>query len=180
MRYSEVCVCQHLLGGHTGQEALLPQPQRDSDYCVLLLFYWVGVFSSPQGKKWLILITYEPLNNQNLPELLHISATHTSIYQIHTSIYQISAWRSVLVSTGIFFLVAGKVLCFGFGMRINTDVLDVAKQCLHRVKGFSASHLTPTVRRAGGQNELGGDTARTSDPHCPKGCSIPYGVMISI
>ncbi|KAK4818030.1 hypothetical protein QYF61_004154 [Mycteria americana] len=28
--------------------------------------------------------------------------------------------------------------------------------------------------------KLGGDTARTADPNCPKGYCIPYGVMLSI
>ncbi|KAK4819224.1 hypothetical protein QYF61_027054 [Mycteria americana] len=41
------------------------------------------------------------------------------------------------------------------------------------------------VMREGGEfrwvhKKLGGGTARTADPNCPKGYSIPYGVMLSI
>lgn len=31
----------------------------------------------------------------------------------------------------------------------------------------------------GVQKKIGGDTARTTDPHRSKGCSIPYGVILS-
>ena len=58
-------------------------------------------------------------------------------------------------------------------------VLVVAKQCLYQVKDFSASHAQP-ARRLEGHKELGGDTAGTADPNCPKGYSIPYDVMPSI
>lgn len=112
MRYTEVRMSAPAGSSHRPGDPYSPPTERFG----LLLFTSVllsGFYSSPQGKKRLILITYEPLNNQNLPELLHISATHTSIYQI-----PFSTWGSVLVSTGNFFLVAGTVPCFGFGMRI--------------------------------------------------------------
>ena len=59
-------------------------------------------------------------------------------------------------------------------------VLVTAEQCLHRVKAFSASHTTPPASRLGVHEKLGGDTAGTADPNCPKGYSIPYDVMLSI
>jgi len=40
----------------------------------------------------------------------------------------------------------------------------IAEQCLHRVKAFSAAHITPPVSRLSMHKELGGDTAGTADP----------------
>lgn len=72
------CLSQHLLGGYTVQETLIPHPHTHFDYFLILL-YWL-VFSSSQGRKSLFLITYPPLYNQNLIQLGRISATHTSIH----------------------------------------------------------------------------------------------------
>lgn len=47
----------------------------------------------------------------------------------------------------------------------NTGVfLAVAKQCLHKVKVFSASHTTPPESRLEMHKKLEGDTAGTTDP----------------
>ena len=40
--------------------------------------------------------------------------------------------------------------------------------------------LTPPARRLGVHKKLGGDTAGTADPNCPKGYSRPYDIRFSI
>lgn len=52
----------------------------------------------------------------------------------------------------IFFIVAGKMLCFVFKrktMLITHWCLVVFEQCLNKVKGFSTSHASLPVRRLG-------------------------------
>jgi len=61
----------------------------------------------------------------------------------------------------------------------HTAVVVTAKQCLRKVKGFSASHALPASRlEACGKQ--GGEAARSADPDGPMGCSIPCDVMLSM
>lgn len=50
----------------------------------------------------------------------------------------------------------------------NRDFSVAAEQSLHRLKAFSAPHLTPLVRRLGVHKELGRDTGRTAAPTDPR------------
>lgn len=59
------------------------------------------------------------------------------------------------------------------------DIFIIAKQCLHRAKVLSDSHITPPVSKLGMYKNLGGD-AGTADPNSARGHAIPYGVMLSI
>ena len=82
----------------------------------------------------------------------------------------------------IFFIVASMGLCFGIVLKtvwMQWDVLVAAEQCSHRVKAFCASHTALPASRLGVHKKMGGDTAGTADPNCPKGCSIPYDIMLS-
>jgi len=47
---------------------------------------------------------------------------------------------------------------------LHTDVLAVAEQCLHRIKGFSASHAALSPQRPEAHKELREDTARAAGP----------------
>jgi len=47
------------------------------------------------------------------------------------------------------------------------------------VKVFSASHTTLPASRLGVHQKLGGDTAGTADPNCPKRFLIPYDALLS-
>ena len=80
----------------------------------------------------------------------------------------------------IFFTVASVGPCSGFVLEavlITEGCFSPAEQGLHGAKGISAPH--PTSEQAGGHQELGGDTAGTADPRSPRGCPIPYGIMLS-
>lgn len=57
----------------------------------------------------------------------------------------------------------------------NTSVAWLLQSTAHSIKPFSASG---SVRRLRVHKELKGSAARTADPKWPKGCPIPYGVML--
>ena len=54
----------------------------------------------------------------------------------------------------------------------------VAEQCLRSIKAFSVSQPAAPASRLGVHKKLGGATAGTADPNCPKGYSILYNVML--
>lgn len=64
-------------------------------------------------------------------------------------------------------------------MLIHRDVLATGERCLHSIKAFPASHITPPVRRLGVPKWLRGDTAGRADSSIPKGYSRPYHVVLS-
>lgn len=86
----------------------------------------------------------------------------------------------VLFLTGMELFTVGVLVCFGSVNTVDNTLMFLvdAEQCLHRANDFSASHTTLLVRRLGLQQDLRGDTARTSDPACPKGYSIPHGAIL--
>lgn len=55
----------------------------------------------------------------------------------------------------------------------------VVDRCLHRAKDFSAFCAALPLMRLKVHKDLGGDGTRTVDPDRPKGCRIPYGIMLS-
>jgi len=61
----------------------------------------------------------------------------------------------------------------------NTNILAVAEQSLYRVKSFSPVPAPTKTSRLGVGKRLGGDTAGTTDPNCPRGYSIPRDVFLS-
>ena len=65
----------------------------------------------------------------------------------------------------MFWICAGNSVDNTERFLLYRDVFVVAEQCLHRAKGFAASHTTPPVSRLGVHKELGGDTAGTADPN---------------
>lgn len=66
------------------------------------------------------------------------------------------------------------VLRFRFVSRMvcYREVTVNAERHLHRVKGASAAHAATPMRSLGVHEDLGWDTARTSDTNWPKGCSV--------
>lgn len=53
----------------------------------------------------------------------------------------------------------------GFAMHwLHTDVLAVAEQCLHRIKGSSTSRAALSPQRPEAHKELREDTARAAGP----------------
>ena len=58
-------------------------------------------------------------------------------------------------------------------------MLAIAEQRLRGVRGCSAPHPALPASRLGVHKELGGGTAGTADPNCPKGHSRPCDVMLS-
>jgi len=62
---------------------------------------------------------------------------------------------------------------------ITQGFFVIAKQCLHRVKDFSASHNAVPVSRLGVHMELRGDTSGTADIKWPKEYPILYDVILS-
>lgn len=93
-------------------------------------------------------------------------------------------YNGVLLSAGIgeliLFLVAGTVLCFGFSMRIMLVTHWYFGCC------WAVLTLNPGIfsfPRSGSEQvhkKLGGSTARTGDPNLPKGCSMPWSIMVSV
>ena len=76
----------------------------------------------------------------------------------------------------IFFLVAGIMLCFGVGTKIMLITYWCFQLLLGR-QGLFSSSCWPGLRLRG---KLGGDTAGTADPNWPKGCYMPYNVILSV
>lgn len=59
------------------------------------------------------------------------------------------------------------------------NVIAAAKQSLHSIKDFSISHIALSVAWMGEHKKLWGDTAGTADHNWPKGCFMPYDIVIS-
>lgn len=56
--------------------------------------------------------------------------------------------------------------------------LLLQSECLHSVKAFTISDAAPPASRLGAHEKLGGGTATTADPNCPKAYSIPYDAVL--
>ncbi|KAK4818522.1 hypothetical protein QYF61_014358 [Mycteria americana] len=60
----------------------------------------------------------------------------------------------------------------------DMDLLEWIQWRAMKIRGME--HLSHEERLREVHKKLGGDTARTADPNYPKGCSIPYDIMLSI
>lgn len=82
----------------------------------------------------------------------------------------------------IFFLVAGTVLCFGYRMRImliTCCCLSWHWAVLTLSQGFFRFSHCPVSREGGEHKKLGGRTAKTVDPHWPKGNFTSYVIVLN-
>jgi len=110
----------------------------------------------------------------------------TAITAVPSATYQVCSYflakYPVLVSAGrefIFFLVAGVVLCFGFGMKMMLIML-ISPPCPAVARPSRTFQLLTLAWAARCIGSWGEDTARTADPNWPKGYCKACDVMLSV